>query len=488
MNTDLLRVIEELPTPDVLVVGDLILDRYVWGAVERLSAEAPIQVLLQNRCTQNPGGMGAVACNLVRLGARVRCAGVVGADAEGEQLLGGLEEAGVDVSGIVTAERRPTSLKTRFVASSQHSRQQILRVDRETDEALDKGLSAAVVEAVRTRLPEADILVLSDYGKGVVHAGVCEEIIARARSAGVPVLVDPKGLDFMKYRGATAVTPNRSEAAAATGRAIRDYEDAESAARELIESLDLESIYITLDREGIYVLERQGEGAAVETEPREVYDVTGAGDNVIAVLAYALAGGRTPRTAATLANLAGGIAVERVGVVTIGWDQIAGRIAARAGGTAKLLPAEALVRLLESARLADRRVVFTNGCFDVLHAGHVDFLARARALGDLLVVGINDDASITRLKGEGRPVNPIGARAAVLGGLLTVDYLVGFAEDTPGPLIELLRPDVLVKGEDWKDKGVVGREFVESYGGEVVLLPLIPGLSTTSILRRLEEE
>jgi D-beta-D-heptose 7-phosphate kinase/D-beta-D-heptose 1-phosphate adenosyltransferase len=303
----------------------------------------------------------------------------------------------------------------------------------------------------------------------------------------VKVIVDPKGEDYARYRGATAITPNRSEAGVATGRAIHAAADAAAAARDLLERLDLETVFVTLDRDGIFVLERGGPGAAIRTNPREVYDVTGAGDNVIAVLAYALAGGLSPVTAAMLANVAGGIAVEHFGVVTVGWDEIAARIAADSGGDAKLVEPALLERLLDGARRAGRRIVFTNGCFDVLHAGHVDLLRQARAFGDLLVVGLNDDASVRRLKGPGRPVNGLGARAAVLGGLASVDYVVAFGEDTPAEIIERVRPDVLVKGEDWRDKGVVGRELVEGYGGRVELVPLTEGFSTTDTLRKMRE-
>jgi D-beta-D-heptose 7-phosphate kinase/D-beta-D-heptose 1-phosphate adenosyltransferase len=477
--TELLGIIERLEAPEVLVVGDLILDRYVAGSVERVSPEAPIQVLRHEREWTNPGGMAAVANNLARLGARVRIAGVVGNDPERTALLQTLGPTGIGFEGVVVDPSRPTTVKTRLVAA----RQQLLRVDRETSAPLAGDVSERLLASVRDALVTARYAVLSDYGKGVLHDALCRELVAAARKARVPVIVDPKGRDFSKYRGVTAITPNRSEAAAATGLPVATADDARRAGERLLRDLDLETAYITLDRDGIYVLERGGEGTAIRTAaPREVFDVTGAGDNVIAVLACALAGGVSPVDAATLANIAGGIAVEHFGVVTVGWDEIAARLA---GGDAKLLPPALLRRLLESARRSNRKIVFTNGCFDILHPGHVDFLRRSRALGDLLVVGLNDDASVRRLKGEGRPVNDLRSRATVLGGLASVDYVVAFPEDTPAEILREVRPDVLVKGEDWKDKGVVGREFVESYGGRVELLPLVPGHSTTSIVDRL---
>ncbi len=485
MTADLLRAIEELPQPAVLVVGDPILDRYVSGTVERISPEAPIQVLRHDREHESLGGMTAVAANLARLGARVRLAGLLGDDAEGERLRSLLRDAGIPDDGLVAEAGRPTTVKTRYVAASQHARQQILRVDREERGAGGAEAERALLGAVRAALADADVMVLSDYGKGTLAR--CAGMIEAARHAGVKVIVDPKGKDFARYRGATAITPNRSEAGAATGRAILTAADAAAAARDILERLDLETVFVTLDRDGIFVLERGAEGAAIRTDPREVYDVTGAGDNVIAVLAYCFAGGLSPVTAAFLANVAGGIAVERFGVVTVGWDEIAARIAAGSGGHAKLVDTALLERLLDSARSGGRKIVFTNGCFDVLHAGHVDLLRQARAFGDLLVVGLNDDASVRRLKGAGRPVNALPARAAVLGGLASVDYVVAFAEDTPKEIIERVRPDVLVKGEDWRDKGVVGREFVEAHGGRVELVRLVEGFSTTDTIRKLRE-
>ncbi|MCZ6786147.1 MAG: D-glycero-beta-D-manno-heptose 1-phosphate adenylyltransferase [Planctomycetota bacterium] len=488
MSSDLLRVIDEMPRPKILVVGDLILDRYISGTVERVSPEAPIQVLRQRGADHNVGGTAAVASNLARLGAHVSLVGVIGTDGPGKELKSLLEEKGLDLSGVVAESGRPTTLKTRFVAASQHARQQILRVDHETDGPLRAKTLGKLDDAVAKALSDVDVCVLSDYAKGVLRTDFCARLIGAARDAGVPVLVDPKGGDFSKYRAATAITPNRTEAAYASGTTIESYEDAAAAAGTLVKELELDCIYITLDRDGIFVRERGTPGAAVRTDPREVYDVTGAGDNVMSVLAYALGGGTSPLTAAALANIAGGIAVEHFGVVTVGWDEIAARVAAGGEGEAKLVRLSILQHLLESARSAGRKVVFTNGCFDLIHPGHVDLLRRARALGDLLVVGMNDDASIKRLKGPDRPVNELGARASVLGGLASVDYITSFSEDTPEELIRAIKPDVLVKGDDWAEKGVVGSEFVESRGGKVVLLPLVEGHSTTSILRKLEDD
>jgi len=484
MAQDLLKVIESLPEPEVLVVGDAILDRYVTGTVGRISPEAPIPVLAHAHEYDKAGGMAAVARNLARLNARVGVAAVVGDDEDGQAIRTRLADLGVHCAGLIAEAGRPTTRKTRFVAASHHAQQQILRVDREVVGAPSAATEAALLDVVRHALGRVDAIVLSDYGKGVLKGALCGKVIEAARGAGVPVIVDPKGADFSRYRGATAVTPNRKEAGEHAGFAVETVEEARRAAQKLLTDLALDHCYVTLDRDGIYVLDGEGRGEPIPTTPREVYDVTGAGDNVISVLAYALGAGLDPFTAARLANVAGSIAVEHFGVVTVGWDEIASRVAARQGGAAKLVSSDVLSRLLRGARAAGRRIVFTNGCFDILHPGHVEYLRRARELGHILVVGLNDDASVTRLKGPSRPVNELGARAAVLGGLASVDYIVAFPEDTPQRLIELIRPDILTKGADWKDKGVVGAEFVESYGGRVELIELVEGHSTTKTIER----
>ncbi|MEM8884833.1 MAG: D-glycero-beta-D-manno-heptose 1-phosphate adenylyltransferase [Planctomycetota bacterium] len=484
MAQDLLHTIETLPEPEILVIGDAILDRYVTGRVERISPEGPIPVLRHAEEYEKAGGMAAVARNLARLNARVGVAAVVGDDEDGQSIRSRLADLGVHCAGLVAEAGRPTTRKTRFVAASQHARQQILRVDREVSDAPTEQTEVALLDVVRHGLGRVQGLVLSDYDKGVLRGPFCAKVIEAARSGGVPVIVDPKGRDFTRYRGATAITPNRKEAGGHFGREIVTEQDAHAAAEKLRGDLELDHVYVTLDRDGIYVLDRDGRGELIPTTPREVYDVTGAGDNVISVLSYGLAAGLDPFTAARLANVAGSIAVEHFGVVTIGWDQIASRVASRQGGVSKLVPPDVLTRLMRGARAAGRKIVFTNGCFDILHPGHVDYLRKARELGHLLVVGLNDDASVRRLKGPTRPVNDLPARAAVLGGLASVDYVVAFGEDTPMELIELIRPDVLTKGADWKDKGVVGAEFVESYGGRVELVDLVEGHSTTRTIER----
>lgn len=487
MTRSLPDVLATLGRPRLLVVGDLAVDRYVEGAVGRISPEAPIPVLHVTGEHQRLGCAGSVAHMVAELGAEVDVVGAVGDDPTGQHLVGMAKDAGLRVRAITSATR-PTTIKTRFLASSHTTHQQVLRVDRETTAALGADDAAQAVALLDELMPSAEAVLVSDYGKGFLTDEVLGRMIAGAKARGVPCVVDPKGTDYAKYRGATGITPNRSETAAATGLPVRTIADAERAGARLVEDLDLAFALITLDRDGMYLRPRDGEGVHLTTTPREVFDVTGAGDMVLGVLATALASGATPREAASLANVAAGIEVERVGVATVSRDEIAARLAAGAdGGVLKCVDRTEIGAIAERHRVAGRRVVFTNGCFDILHAGHVRYLNAAKAEGDVLILGLNSDASVRELKGEGRPVNAERDRAEVLSGLAAVDYVVVFEEDTPAALIDIVQPDVLVKGADWKDKGVVGRETVEARGGRVVLVDLLEGRSTTNTIERIRD-
>jgi len=325
-------------------------------------------------------------------------------------------------------------------------------------------------------------VVLSDYGKGVLTDQVLRKVIDAARTAGVPVLVDPKGADYSRYRGATLVTPNRREAELALGRRLPDLEAVEAGARELIEAAELDAAVITLGAEGIYFRTRDGRSGRESTKARAVFDVTGAGDTVIAQLALFLADGYELESAVALANQAAGVAVARLGTTGVTRQELRAKLRESAPQTGKVLTDADLDDLLAAWRREQKRIVFTNGCFDIVHTGHVNYLRFARAQGDVLIVGVNDDDSVRRLKGPERPVNTVADRMEVLAAMEMVDAVIAFGEDTPAEIVERVTPDVLVKGEDWADKGVVGREWVEKHGGRVVLAPLVPGRSTTSIL------
>jgi len=476
----LLERLAGLGQPRVLVVGDLMLDRYVSGDVSRLSPEAPIPVLSAHSSEERLGGAGNVAANLRAMDVECEILGVLGDDVHGEQLVAMFEGIGVDASGCVRSPHRPTTEKTRLLTGMH----QLLRVDWERTGQIATEVEEALVDAVEAGVERAQAVVLSDYGKGALTPRVLERAIVAGRTAGVPVLVDPKGDGYAGYRGATLVTPNRKEAEQAVGRSLDSLDDLLPAAQELLETCELQAAVVTLGPNGIFFLSRDGRSGHVPTFARAVFDVTGAGDTVISHLALALADGWSLDEAVHLANHAAGIVVGRRGAAVVSRSALAAAIEEEGGPVGKVLSLATLDRVLADWRSEGKRVVFTNGCFDIIHPGHVTYLRQARSRGDVLLVGINDDDSVRRLKGAGRPVNPIEDRAAVLAALEMVDAVVPFAEDTPKEIIERVTPDVLVKGEDWADKGVVGREWVEAHGGEVFLAPLVPGRSTTSILDR----
>jgi D-beta-D-heptose 7-phosphate kinase/D-beta-D-heptose 1-phosphate adenosyltransferase len=495
MSADLIDLVQNLGQPRVLVVGDVMLDRYVWGDAERISQEAPVILLHADRREERLGGASSVATMLRALGARVAVAGVVGADADAGRLRQTLTDLGIDHEGVVTDADRPTTVKERFIGRAQHRHpQQMIRVDYEVRRPVPAPVEAALTQVIAQQLRKTDIVLISDYDKGVCTPGLLAATIAAARGLGLRVLADPiRGSDYRKYHGCSALTPNRLEASLATGRAtLPGSAEVFEAAVQLQTQLDLEAAVITLDKDGMALAHRDGRRQIFPTRPRQVYDITGAGDMVLSVLALALAAGADYDAAIALANVAGGLEVEKIGVATVTRDEILRDLlynGSVSNGTTpggdKLLTVDALRRDLESRRRLGQRVVFTNGCFDVLHAGHVQYLQEARAQGDVLVVGLNSDASVRRLKGNGRPVHPVEARAHVLAGLQAVDFVTVFEESTPLQLIQALRPDVLVKGADYRADEVVGAEFVEGYGGRVHLARLRPGFSTTVALEKL---
>lgn len=473
------RRLMALGRPRVLIVGDLIMDRYVMGDVLRISPEAPIPVLAANNSELRLGGAGNVAANISSMDAQVEVMGTVGDDGLGRAMRETFEEKGIAAEAIVTDPSRPTIEKTRMMSGVQ----QMLRVDWEDTRPLD----GEALEVLLSRLPEAvgraDAVVLSDYGKGGLPIEVISATVKAAKAKGIPVLVDPKGDDYARYDGATLITPNRKEAERALGRELQ-LEELDAAGRELIEVANLDRVVITLGADGIYHRHNDGTQGRVPAVARAVYDVTGAGDTVVAHLALYLADGWSTGEAVALANHAAGIVVAKLGTHSVTRNELLSRLAQQMPVEGKVLTEDNFGQAVEAWRREGQRIVFTNGCFDVLHVGHVNYLRFARSRGDVLLVGVNDDDSIRRLKGPERPVNPLEDRLAVLAALEMVDAVVPFGTDTPKELIEAVSPHVLVKGEDWADKGVVGREWVESHGGQVVLAPLVAGRSTTAILER----
>ncbi len=475
--------LRELAAVKVLCIGDVMLDRFVYGAIERISPEAPVPVIRIERETQMLGGAGNVARNAAALGASVHLVAVCGDDEAGlevgSQLAG---QACLDASIVVDAARQ-TSVKTRYVAANQ----QVLRADRETTAPLGAAASEQLIAAAIDAMPVSSVVVLSDYAKGVLTGANSERLIEAAGRHGLPVIVDPKGRDYRRYRGVRLLTPNRRELAEATGLPVGTIGEVTDAGRRLLAIADAAAIIATLGRDGMLVLNGGEPPVHIEASGRDVFDVTGAGDTVVATLACLLAAGGTLTEAAVAANAAAGIVVGKVGTAVVTAEELA-----QAMRLSHLTVAEAKVRSLPAAleQIAVWRqqgvvVGFTNGCFDLIHPGHISLLAQARANCDRLIVGLNSDASVRRLKGEGRPVQSEAARALVLASLATVDMVVGFAEDTPLALIEALRPDVLIKGADYRIDEVVGADFVRGHGGRVVLAALEPGFSTSATLAKL---
>jgi D-beta-D-heptose 7-phosphate kinase/D-beta-D-heptose 1-phosphate adenosyltransferase len=464
------------PLPDftrarVLVVGDLMLDRNWSGATRRISPEAPVPVVHVDRIEDRPGGAGNVALNLAALGAATALAAVTGRDEAADILTILLRDAGVDARLVRRADV-PTITKLRVL--SHH--QQLLRLDFERPLAPADGQDPlpALVDGL---LGTVDLLLLSDYAKGTLVDP--RGLIAAARARGLPVLVDPKGTDFGRYRGATLLTPNRAELEAVVGP-WRDDADLVARGERLRSDLGLQSLLVTLGERGMLLIGADREALHLPTRAREVYDVTGAGDTVIATLAAALAAGAGLTEACALANCAAGLAVGKLGTATVSAREL--ELARLGSEWHTILDADALAAAVAAARAQGERVVLTNGCFDILHEGHVAYLQQARRLGDRLVVLVNDDDSVRRLKGPERPINGVESRLAVLAGLASVDWVCPFSEDTPEALICRVRPDVLVKGGDYTPEQIAGAPCVRAAGGEVRVLPFLPGRSTSRII------
>ena len=461
----------------VLVVGDVMLDRYWHGATSRISPEAPVPVVRVEQHEDRPGGAANVALNLAALGAPAFLVGVTGEDEAAASLTDSLGAVGV-TTRFQRIAGQPTIVKLRVM--SRH--QQLLRVDFEEPFRTD---AAALADDVEALLEHVRVLVLSDYGKGALQNH--QALIQAARQRNIPVLADPKGKDFSIYRGASLITPNLSEFEAIVGR-CQDENELVAKGLALLADLDLGALLVTRGEHGMTLL-RPGHAALhLPARAREVFDVTGAGDTVISTLAGALAAGEDLPQAVALANLAAGIVVGKLGTAAISAPELRRAVQREQGSERGVLGLEQLLLALEDARAHGEKVVFTNGCFDILHAGHVSYLEQARAQGDRLIVAINDDASVTRLKGPGRPINSVDRRMAVLAGLGAVDWVTSFSEDTPERLLEQVRPDVLVKGGDYSVEGVVGADLVRAYGGEVRVLGLVPNSSTTAIVEKIREK
>ncbi len=488
MYEDLLKAVTKLGSPKVLLAGDFMLDAYIYGDAERISPEAPVPVLKVTHTEYNCGGAGLVAANLCALGGVPLCVGIIGNDANGEKLKELLKANGADISGLMTVSQRPTTTKQRLIGLAQHRhQQQLFRMDCESVEPLTEEQQTRLVAIYKEKLEQADIVCLQDYNKGVLTESFCKQAIQLAAGAGKKVLIDPSPVsDYSKYTGATLITPNRQETRLGLGFEIKTIDDAAKAAEQLMSKLSLEAIVITLDKEGAY-LKSPDVAEHVPTRPRKVYDVTGAGDTVLAMLTLSLAAGCDYKTAVQLSNVAGGIEVEKFGGATVSVEEIITEIAYLGRGSeGKIRSVDSLQAELNWRRKQNHKIVFTNGCFDVIHRGHIEFLKFCKQQGDVVVVGLNSDKSVKTIKGPDRPIHNQTDRAAVLSAFESVDFITVFDEPDPLKLIEKVRPDVLVKGQDWEKKGVIGTEFVQSYGGKIVLAPLVEGKSSTSVIEKMK--
>lgn len=487
LNPLLLETVEQFSQSGktALVIGDLMLDRYLIGEVQRISPEAPVPVVLQNRQQETAGGAANVANNLVQLGLQCRICGCIGTDNHGDSLLGILQGLAINTDAVYRSAERPTISKTRIMSNHQ----QIVRVDIEDTHAYSQDEQSELTGLIQQALAQQpDIVILSDYAKGLLSPALCQMVIGYCRQHGITVLVDPKGSDYQKYRGATALTPNKKEAAEACQVGMRDDQALIDAGAKLRSNLALDFLAITRGEEGISLITAQST-EHISATAQQVFDVSGAGDTVIATLAAGLAHGLNSLQALHLANIAAGIVVGKVGTVPIQREALLVNLAHSESGqqTDKICSLKQLQDKLVLWRKQGQKIVFTNGCFDLLHAGHVTYLEAARKTGDKLILGLNTDRSVQALKGPSRPVINQHDRARVLAALEAVDAIVLFDEDTPLALVEALRPDIIAKGDDYQEHQVVGGDLVKSWGGQVKLIPLVEGRSTSNILQKINQ-
>jgi D-beta-D-heptose 7-phosphate kinase/D-beta-D-heptose 1-phosphate adenosyltransferase len=484
MIQDLHRVIQLVEggwqNKRVLVLGDLMLDRYIWGDVERVSPEAPVPVVRAAHRSEQPGGAGNVAMNITGLGARAMLLGFCGDDGDAHVMGQLLRHAGVDLETVVVASH-PTTSKLRILGG----KQQMLRLDTEKTDGYPVEAYAAFLTKVKSLVASADAVVLSDYAKGVLTEEVCQETIRTARQRGIPVVVDPKQHSFARYRSATTICPNLAELSVVSGVSSKNIDAILAAGQKLVQDLDLECLIATMSEKGIALL-RSGSTFIAPATARQVFDVSGAGDTVIATLALALAVGLELEVAIQVANVAAGIAVSKVGTTPVNRDELLISLMPEIELQAqeKVVSLDHLQARISAWRSAGQQVVFTNGCFDLLHIGHITLLEDARREGDRLIVAINSDSSVSDLKGPSRPIMGEKERAHILAALASVDAVIIFDDPTPLRLIETLHPDVIVKGGDYSEDTVVGAREVRSWGGRVKIVPTVEGFSTTKLIAK----
>lgn len=470
--------------PKVLVVGDLILDEYIWGSVNRISPEAPVPILESRSENLALGGAANVANNLVALGCDVFLAGALGQDEKGDRLLELIQNRSISSEGIFRFVHRPTTSKMRVIAHNQ----QILRIDKEDDRPITEETENKFIKFINDTIPKMDGVICSDYNKGLLTEKILTAIMRSANDSGKAVIIDPKGSDFAKYKGATVITPNEKEMALAAPIKINSKEDLERSAEYLFALTRTEAILVTRGKDGMILYNKKEKPHEITAEAKEVFDVTGAGDTVISVFGMSVFSGFTFEEAAWLANSAASFVVGKLGTAVVTLDEINRFLQEEMFRTSSsVLEMDEIVKIVGLAKSMGKSVVFTNGCFDLIHGGHIEFLQKAKALGEILIVGLNSDSSVSGIKGDGRPIKAAEERANILASLKFVDYIIIFNEPTPENLIREIRPDILVKGDDYKIDEVVGREIVEGYGARVELIPVVKGLSTSNIVAKIIE-
>jgi D-beta-D-heptose 7-phosphate kinase/D-beta-D-heptose 1-phosphate adenosyltransferase len=468
----------------ILVIGDLMIDEYLWGNVERISPEAPVQVVSVERDSMTLGGAGNVVNNLVDLGAHVAVAGVIGAGAQGDTLLNMLKDKHVNTDGLIQDSNRATTRKTRIIGGHQH----VLRIDRETNRDISEGHVDRLAEFARKHVHDYHLVLLSDYGKGLFPRNLLQRLIHVANESQKAVIVDPKGLNFDKYAGATAITPNKREASLAAGIEIVDYDSLVSAGEKLLRETAVKALLITCGTEGMVLFEQGNTPFRIRAEARQVFDVSGAGDTVVSVLGLGLASGGSFKEAAQLANVAAGIVVGKVGTATVFREELQGALEpAEAALAAKHKTLAHLTAIVERLRAEGKTIVMTNGCFDVLHTGHIKLLSTSKKMGDVLIVAIDDDESVRLLKGNDRPVIRAQERLRIISALDAVDYVTLFSTKDLEGVIEAIRPDILTKGTNYTNQSVSGREIVESAGGRIELIPVTEAVSSSRIIDQIKQ-
>jgi D-beta-D-heptose 7-phosphate kinase/D-beta-D-heptose 1-phosphate adenosyltransferase len=469
----------------LLVVGDLMIDEYVWGEVDRISPEAPVQVVSVKNEEYTLGGAGNVVNNLVALGAKVSVLGVTGTGRDGKLLRNRLKDLGVDTRGVIQERSRPTTKKTRIIADHQ----QVLRIDRETKKEVAFSTFKSLTTLAEKIIPGVDLILISDYGKGLITRNLIADLVNIAKNNNKITIADPKGRDFTKYSGVSLLTPNSREASLASGVEISDPKNIPAAGKILIEKSGIEKLLITCGKDGMVLFEHGRKPFKISTKAREVYDVSGAGDTVMAVLGLGMAAGLPLKEAITLANTAAGIVVGKVGTATVSKRELLQALKQTSENNAsKYKSLNEISQLCRKLQKDRKRIVLTNGCFDLLHVGHIRLFSASKELGDVMIVAIDDDDSVKFLKGAGRPVIGAAERVRILSALDSVDYVVVFATNELDNVLGAIRPDVLTKGSDYESAKILGREIVESFGGRIERIPITEEISTTQIINSIKNK